>query len=95
MAGTEIAGIKVFACDKLIDLCRRMHVHIGIITVPDVAAQEVCDAMVTAEIRAIWNFAHVNLQVPEGIMLQNENMAASLALISRHLRDSRERGEEV
>lgn len=84
--GVDVAGIKVLAYDKLINLCQRMHIHIGIITVPDNAAQQVCNDLITAGIQVIWNFAHVNLQVPSNVMVQNENMAASLALISRHLR---------
>ena len=48
-------------------------------------AQEVCDRLVEAGVRAIWNFAPTVLRVPEGILVQNENMAASLALLSKHL----------
>ena len=57
----------------------------GIITVPAAAAQSVCDLMVENGICAIWNFAPVSLRVPEDILVQNENMAASLALLSKHL----------
>ena len=49
------------------------------------AAQGVCDALVDSGVLAIWNFAPVHLNTPEGILVQNENMAASLALLSKHL----------
>ena len=45
------------------------------------------DLLVNSGIRAIWNFAPVHLVVPDGILVQNENMASSLALLSNHLRE--------
>ena len=87
LAGKTVSGKRVFPMEKLRDMCSRMGVHIGIITVPAGAAQGVCDALVSAGVLAIWNFAPVHLQVPADILVQSENMAASLALLSNHLRD--------
>jgi len=88
---STISSKPVLTMDKLEDLCRRMHVHIGIITVPEPAAQEVCDKLVRSGVLAIWNFAPVHLRVPEHILVQNENMAVSLALLSKHLKKSIDR----
>ena len=60
-------------------------VHIGIITVPAQFAQEVCDKLVEAGVQAVWNFAPTILKDKEGIIIQTENMASSLAVLSRHL----------
>ena len=90
MAGREIAGKKVFPMERLEEICIRMQVHIGIITCPAAAAQEVCDRLVKAGILAVWNFAPTHLNVPENILVQNENMAASLAVLSRHLNERME-----
>ena len=80
-----VHGKQVLPAEKLAGLCRRMNIKIGIITVPAAAAQSVCDQMVRAGIRAIWNFAPVHLNVPPQIMVQHENMAVSLAMLSQHL----------
>jgi redox-sensing transcriptional repressor len=64
-----------------------MNIHIGIITVPADRAQVVCDQLVAGGVLAIWNFAPVHLTVPDNILVQNENMAASLAILSKHLKD--------
>ncbi len=72
---------------KLKEMCLRTHIRIGIITVPAEAAQAVCDMLVDIGIKAIWNFAPVHLAVPDGVLVQNENMASSLALLSRHLKE--------
>jgi len=87
LSGMEYNGKTVFPLYKLIDLTKRLNVRIGIITVPAEAAQEICDMLIAAGCLAIWNFAPVRLNVPEEIMVQNENMAASMLLLSRHLKE--------
>lgn len=87
LTGAEVAGKRILSMDKLPGLCRRVGVHIGIITVPGEHAQEVCDQLIESGILAVWNFANAHLQVPEGILVQNENMAVSLALLSNHLKE--------
>ena len=84
---TEFQGKTVFPIAQLESFCRKVNIHIGIITVPASSAQEICDLLVNSGIRAIWNFAPVHLVVPDGILVQNENMASSLALLSHHLRE--------
>ncbi|MEA4815382.1 MAG: redox-sensing transcriptional repressor Rex [Lachnospiraceae bacterium] len=92
--GTKIKGKSIFSAEKISDLCRRMKVHIGIITVPAEQAQVVCDQLVAGGVMAIWNFAQIHLSVPQNILVQNENMAASLALLSKHLREQIHSGTE-
>lgn len=87
LIGTELSGKKILSSDKISSVCRRLNVHIGIITVPANQAQMVCDQLVAGGILAIWNFAPIHLMVPSDIMVQNENMAASLAILSKHLQD--------
>ncbi|MGB4659731.1 MAG: redox-sensing transcriptional repressor Rex [Mobilitalea sp.] len=93
--GTEISGVKVLSAEKISDLCRRMKIHIGIITVPAEQAQVVCDQLIAGGVLAIWNFAPIHLSVPEDIIVQNENLAASLAVLSKHLREAMIRNEEA
>ncbi|MDY4977111.1 MAG: redox-sensing transcriptional repressor Rex [Clostridia bacterium] len=85
-----IDGKTIFPVSKMKDLCGRMKIHIGVITVPAAAAQQVCDGLIECGILAIWNFAPVHLHTPSSILVQNENMASSLALLSNHLRQLRE-----
>jgi redox-sensing transcriptional repressor len=85
---TKIAGKQILSLDKLKDLCWRMSVNVGIITVPAQDAQRICDLLIEAGIRAIWNFAPVHLHVPEYVLVQNENLAATLAVLSRKLTEN-------
>lgn len=76
---------KIHSVETLSDLCRRLKIRIGIITVPAGSAQEVCDTLVQSGVLAIWNFAPTHLHVPSNILVKNENMAVSLAILSQHL----------
>jgi redox-sensing transcriptional repressor len=89
LIGCEICGKEVFPLSKARDLCPRLNVRIGIITAPAAVAQEVCDVLVDAGVLAVWNFAPAQLSVPRGILVQNENMAESLAILSNHLMEKR------
>ena len=79
-------GRPIYHIDQLDSFCRTNKVLMGIITVPAKYAQQVCDKMINCGIKAIWNFAPVHLDVPQGILVQNQNMATSLAVLSVHLK---------
>ena len=65
--------------------CKTQNIKLGIITVGEGSAQAVCDQMVKSGITAIWNFAPCKLNVPASILLQNENLALSLAHLNNQL----------
>jgi len=83
--GTEIHGKRILPVAELPGMARRMHIGIGIITVGARAAQHVADLMLGGGIRAVWNFAPVRLDVPDGVIVENEDLAGTLAVISRRL----------
>ena len=78
-------GKPVYQLEELEGFCRKHKVLMGIITVPGDYAQEVADRLVNCGIKAIWSFAPVRLEVPANILVQQENMATSLAVLSMHL----------
>ena len=83
--GKDNSGKQILSVDKMKDVCERMKIRIGIITVPAPCAQTVCNMLVDSGILAIWNFAPTHLSTPENILVKSENMAASLAVLSKHL----------
>lgn len=80
---TENGEKTIYPMDNFPLFCKQNNVKIGIITVPAESAQEVCDLFVKNGIKAIWNFAPCSLSVPEGINIQYENMALSLAYLNK------------
>lgn len=95
LIGTSKSGKPIMHMSRLEEFCKRHKVRIGIITVPKESAQEVCDLLITSGIQAIWSFATKHLDVPSGILVQYENMAASLAVLSKHLSEQMEKGKEL
>lgn len=88
-------GKQVLPISKLQSICSRMKIKMGIIAVNTKQAQEVCDLLVNSGVMAIWNFAPIRLQVPSHVLVQNENMASSLAVLSNHLADKFRQSERV
>ena len=78
-------GKPIYHIDQLEGFCKANKVLMGIITVPAQYAQEVCDRLIACGIKAIWTFAPGHLEVPANILVQYENMATSLAVLSMHL----------
>ena len=87
LIGTTNGGKPIMHLSRLGEVCQRYKIKIGIITVPAEYAQGGCDLLIENGILAIWNFAPKHLNVPDGILVQNENMAASLALLCKHLNE--------
>lgn len=85
LCGLQLDGKHILPMEKMPSLVQRMGIRIGIITVPDDQAQSVCDQMVKAGIQAIWNFAFVPLKVPEDVLVKNENLPSSLAVLAHKL----------
>ncbi len=79
------SGKPVLPMEKLPAYCKSHKILMGIITVPAAHAQEVADLMIECGIKAIWNFAPAHLVVPDNILVQTQNMATSLAVLSVHL----------
>jgi len=88
LVGTGIDEVQILEAEKIANICERLNIRIGIITVPAFCAQKVCDQLVAGGVRAIWNFAPITLNVPPHIIVKNEDMAASLAVLTRQLADN-------
>ena len=85
VVGTQINGVNVYSFDELADYVKKNNIYIGIITTPKAVAQEIADTMISAGIKAIWSFAPCHLKLPENIALKQEDMASSLAILSKRL----------
>lgn len=83
--GELIAGREILPLSKAPELARRLNVHIAILTVPQPVAQPVADLLVEAGIMAIWNFSGQQLHLPEHVIVHNEDLAESLAVLSHRL----------
>ena len=94
IVGEDVSGKPVLPLSGLPQYCRENGIRIGVITTPAQAAQKACDLLMEGGIKAVWNFAPAHITVGEGVLVQNENMACSLALLSKHLNEMLEEEEK-
>lgn len=86
--GQAVGDVKIHPMEDLKKFVQKNQIKIGIITVPAGEAQKACDTLVEAGIKAIWNFAPIHLFAPKNIILQHENIAVSLSVLSKRLYDA-------
>lgn len=70
---------SILPIEEIEAYCADNDIKIGIITVGQGSAQEVCDRLVACGVKAIWNFAPCTLRVPPNVLLKHEELALSLA----------------
>jgi len=83
--GQCIKGIEVSDLNCLKEVMQEQTIHIGIIAVPEMYAQEVADKLVAAGVRGIWNFAPRKIKVPATVRVINEDLSVGLSSLSFHL----------
>ncbi len=83
--GSEVYSTPIFSLDKIPMMAKKMNVKIGVITVPAHAAQNAADLLIEGGIKAIWNFAPMNIRVPKDVVIENAQFTESLAALSRKL----------
>ena len=88
MALSLSGKVDILPISQFEQFCKEHNVKLGIITVGEGSAQTVCEQMVSSGIEAIWNFAPCKLNVPAGTLVQNENLALSLAHLNNQLSNS-------
>lgn len=82
-----LAGVPVFPVGTLTETCLRLGAALGILTVPADRAQRVADMLVAGGVRAIWNFTPAQLEVPDSVMVQREDLAVSLAVLLHRMHE--------
>ncbi len=80
--GSNHKGIVVSDIRNIVAELRDNSIEIVIIAVPSAVAQVVVDDVVEAGIKAILNFAPINLKVPDDVVVRNENMSMELEYLS-------------
>jgi len=86
--GSNHKGIVIKDVADLTKELKEHHIEIVVISVPPQQAQKVVDDVVAAGVKAILNFAPINIKVPQDVFLRNENMAMELEHLSFRLVNS-------
>ena len=83
--GGEVRGVPIMPISELKVFLSGNDIDIAVLTIPKTGAADIVDVLVENGIRAIWNFAHVDLDVPDGILVENVHLSDSLMKLSYNL----------
>ena len=84
--GKDVRGIQVYSLDELESFCSKEKVDIAALTMPKQSADNTAQRLVELGINAIWNFAHVDLDVDdESVVIENVHLSDSLMQLSYNI----------
>ncbi len=87
LVGQKIRGIEVMSMDRIEEFVRQNNIDIGVLTIPKTSAKEVSQRLVDCGIRAIWNFAHVDLELDGEVRVESVHLSDSLMKLSYAMRE--------
>lgn len=87
LVGLRIRDVEIREIDNLNTYLEGKNTDIGVICVPRINAQKVCDSLVAGGVKAIWNFAPVDLVVPDDVIVENVHLSESLLTLIYLLHD--------
>lgn len=93
LVGRQIRGIEVRPMKEMEEFVRQNNVDIAVLTIPKSEAVSVAERLAAVGIKGIWNFAHVDLALPEGVQVENVHLSDSLMKLS-YLIDRYENGKK-
>ncbi len=85
LVGRDVRGVKVMPMEEMETFVRENDIDIAVLTIPKTSAEEVANRLAQNGIRAIWNFAHVDLNLPDGIQVENVHLSDSLMKLSYNI----------
>ncbi len=95
LMGQDVRGIRVMSMEEMENFVQQNEIDIAVLTIPKTSAVEVAERLVNNGVKAIWNFAHVDLNVPEGIQVENVHLSDSLMKLSYNInRYQKEKGSK-
>lgn len=90
LIGLVVRGIEIMDIEELENYVKKNNVDIAALTLPKQKAQKVAQELVNYGIKAFWNFASIDLQLPEHIVVENVHLAESLMTLSYKINSSME-----
>lgn len=94
LVGREVRGVKIMHMEGLKDFLQKNEIDIAVLTIPKTSAVDIVEVLVQNGIQAIWNFAHVDLEVPDGILVENVHLSDSLMKLSYNINRKLKEKEE-
>ena len=93
LSGKSVRGIPILMLSELDEYCRTHRVDIAALTMPKSKADSIASKLVDLGIRAIWNFAHTDLNLPKDVIVESVHLSDSLMKLSYNI-SQREGGQK-
>ena len=90
LEGIAVRGIEIQMISNLPFFLREKNIEIAILTLPKNKAKDMADILIENGIKAIWNFAHIDLETPEDVIVENVHLSESLMTLSYNLSQYRQ-----
>ena len=85
LQGVSIRGVPIRMMDDLKAFVQNNNIDIAVLTIPKEKAIEVANMLVDNGVRAIGNFAHTDLNLPDNIVVENVHLSESLMQLSYNI----------
>ena len=82
LQGMKIRGLDILPMEEMSTFIKENNIDIAVLTIPKTGAVKVAENLVENGIKAIWNFAHIDLKVPEHVQVENVHLSDSLMKLS-------------
>ena len=88
--GEDIGGLKVAPMEEIESVVKRDNIRLAALCIPKSAAVTVAKKLVSYGVDGIWNFAHVDLELPEHVITENVHLSESLMRLSYRVFEEKE-----
>jgi len=85
LQGVTVRGIEIRMVDELESFIKENNIQIAALTIPKTKAAEMAERLIAYGVKAIWNFAHTDLNLPEDVLVENVHLSESLMRLSYNL----------
>lgn len=85
LIGKSVRDIPILSMNEMRSFVEGNDIDIAIIAIPKGGAVEVANELVSCNIKAIWNFAHIDLNVPKDVVVENVHLSESLLRLSYNI----------
>lgn len=82
--GSTVAGRTVKSMRSLKPFIRKHDIRVAILTTPAAVSQQLTDRLVSAGVKAIWNFTPTRVTAPPDVLVRNEHISLGLSQIAYH-----------
>ena len=90
LIGMTVKGVEVYDIDILEDFVKEHDVAIAALTLPKSKAPKVAEQLVSLGVKALWNFAPVDFDFPEDVLVENVHLSESIMTLSYRIHNQNE-----